>query len=77
VALRFDVADLPTALREQLRFRDGDKIVLIEDGEVVGTLAPGTLGDLAAEIRVVIEGRDDRALTSGTRHTWSEPELEA
>ena len=28
-------------------------------------LTPGTLGDLAADIRVVIEGRDHRALSSG------------
>ena len=40
-------------------------------------LTPGTLGDLAAEIRVVVEGRDDRALPSGSRHMRSEPELEA
>lgn len=32
-------------------------------------LTPGTLGDLAAEVRVIIEGRDDRALSSGGRET--------
>lgn len=31
-------------------------------------LTPGTLRDLAAEVRVIIEGRDDRALSSGSRH---------
>ncbi|MGH3306832.1 MAG: hypothetical protein ACRDOX_04005 [Nocardioides sp.] len=40
-------------------------------------LTPGTLGDLAAEVRVVVEGRDDRALPSGSRQTRGEPELEA
>ena len=40
-------------------------------------LTPGTLGDLAAEVRVVIDGRDDRALPSGSRQTRGEPELEA
>jgi len=39
-------------------------------------LTPGTLGDLAADIRVVIEGRDDRALSSGSRQTRGTPELE-
>ena len=28
-------------------------------------LAPGTLGDLASEVRLVVEGRSGRALTSG------------
>jgi len=40
-------------------------------------LTPGTLGDLAADVRVIIEGRDDRALTSGSRETRRVPELEA
>ncbi len=40
-------------------------------------LTPGTLGDLAADIRVVIEGRDGRALSSGSRQTRGTPELEA
>jgi hypothetical protein len=40
-------------------------------------LTPGTLGDLAADIRVVIEGRDDRALSSGSGQTRREREVEA
>lgn len=40
-------------------------------------LTPGTLGDLASEVRVIIEGRDDRALSSGSRETRGVPELEA
>jgi hypothetical protein len=39
VDLPFDVSDLPTAFREQLHsLQDGDEIVLIDDGEVVGTV---------------------------------------
>ena len=40
-------------------------------------LTPGTLGDLAAEVRVIVEGRDDRALSYGSRHRRAVPELEA
>ncbi|MCW2766139.1 MAG: hypothetical protein JWO11_2098 [Nocardioides sp.] len=40
-------------------------------------LTPGTLGDLAAEVRVIIEGGDDRALPSGSHQTRAVPELEA
>lgn len=39
-------------------------------------LTPGTLGDLAADVRMVIEGRDDRALPSGRRHPRAVRELE-
>lgn len=39
-------------------------------------LTPGTLGDLAAEVRVVIEGRDGRALPSGSHQTRAVPELD-
>ncbi|MGZ5295276.1 MAG: hypothetical protein ACXWH5_15000 [Actinomycetota bacterium] len=39
-------------------------------------LTPGTLGDLAAEVRVIIEGRADRALSS-RRHRTSAPVLDA
>jgi hypothetical protein len=38
-------------------------------------LTPGTLGELAAEVRDVVEGRDDRALLSGSRPTRGVPEL--
>lgn len=39
VDLPFDVSDLPRAFRERLHsLQDGDEIVLIEDGEVVGTV---------------------------------------
>lgn len=40
-------------------------------------LTPGTLGDLAADVRVIVEGRDDRALSSGRHRTRGVPELEA
>jgi hypothetical protein len=38
-------------------------------------LTPGTLGELAAEVRDVVEGRDDRALLAGSRPTRGVPEL--
>ena len=40
-------------------------------------LTPGTLEDLAVEVRVIIEGRDDRGLPAGSRHPRAVPELEA
>ena len=40
-------------------------------------LTPGTLGELVADVRVIIEGRDDRALSSGSREARGVPELEA
>jgi hypothetical protein len=40
-------------------------------------LTPETLGDLASEVRVIVEGRDGRALPSGGHDTGVVPELEA
>ena len=40
-------------------------------------LTPATLGDLASEVRGIIEDRADRALASGIRQARGVPELEA
>ena len=40
-------------------------------------LTPGTLGDLAVEVRAIIDGRDDRALSSGSQHPPALPETDA
>jgi hypothetical protein len=61
VELPFDVSDLPTAFREQLHLlQDGDEIVLIDDGEVVGTVvaSPRVLvGQLLVRASAGPEGR--------------------